>query len=60
MKETLANICKEIKEYWTSRTGNQKMMIIGSFLTVFIFVSSIVYFTTKTNISTVIYKFKTF
>ncbi|MBS4203788.1 flagellar basal-body MS-ring/collar protein FliF [Lederbergia citrea] len=50
MKETLGKYIAGIKEYWASRTGNQKFILLGSLFTAIIFVVGIFYFTTKTTL----------
>lgn len=50
MKETLSRYIKKTKEYWTSRTGNQKFILLGSILTAVIFGVGIAYFATKTTL----------
>ncbi|MEK3886979.1 flagellar basal-body MS-ring/collar protein FliF [Bacillus sp. FSL K6-3431] len=50
MKETLLKYKSKAKEYWSSRTGNQRFILLGSLLTAIIFFVGIAYFTTKTTL----------
>lgn len=49
MKETINKKLASLKEYWISRTGNQKIIMIGSFLAVIILVAGIFFFASKTT-----------
>lgn len=50
MKDTLSHYSKELKEYWSGRSKRQKMIYIGSFMAIFILVSGVIYFTSKTTL----------
>lgn len=47
MKENINNKIASLKEYWSNRTGNQKIIIIGSIVVSLILIASIFYFVSK-------------
>ncbi|MCJ8006261.1 flagellar basal-body MS-ring/collar protein FliF [Lederbergia wuyishanensis] len=50
MRETINKKIASLREYWTTRTGNQKFIILGSILTALILVAGIFYFASKSTL----------
>ncbi|MBS4207627.1 flagellar basal-body MS-ring/collar protein FliF [Bacillus sp. FJAT-50079] len=50
MKEIIKRYITIMKEFWTSRTGNQRVLLIGSVITALIFIIGISYFATRTTL----------
>lgn len=50
MKETINLYINRLKQYWISRTGNQRFLLLGSVITAIILIGGIAYFTSKPNL----------